>query len=149
MSGPGEDRMGPITYIFSEVGRLYGVQLPQMFGPQRFRSIAWPRQVACYLASELTEASLPQIGRVCGGRDHTTILHAIRRVQDVTKHNREKREEVERVRGIVDSDELTRYAAEAVTGEHARMLIQSLRKTIRDCRETLRRLGVEDTDAPA
>jgi phage tail sheath protein FI len=149
MSGTGEDRMGTITLIFSEVGRLYGVKLPQMFGPRRYRSIAWPRQVACYLASELTEASLPQIGRVCGGRDHTTILHAIRRVEDVTSHSKEKWKEVERIRAIVTNDHLHRFAAKAVSSEQQKRLIRDLQNTIRTCRRALRRLGVEDTDARA
>lgn len=50
-------------------------------GPQRLRRIARPRQVAMYLSRRLTPRSLPQIGRAFGGRDHTTVIHAIRQIE--------------------------------------------------------------------
>lgn len=149
MNGTGEDFTGPVTLVFTEVARAYGLSLRQLIGPQRFQSVAWPRHVAVYLAHEMTGRSLGAIGRVAGGRDHSTICNSIQRVKDVMDHDAVKRAEVARVRAQVDSDELTKLAGEVIGAAHRERLISSIRRTIQDCRETLRRLGVEETDAPA
>ena len=58
-----------------------------MLGRDRSREVALPRQIAMYLAKELTKKSLPEIGELFGGRDHTTVLHAVRKVgSDRTKN---------------------------------------------------------------
>ena len=57
---------------------LYGVSHGDMLGPDRHRAIARPRQIAMYLSRHHTRRSMPEIGRSFGGRDHTTVLHAIR-----------------------------------------------------------------------
>jgi chromosomal replication initiator protein len=54
-----------------------------MYSARRARSIARPRQVAMYLAKQLTSRSLPEIGRKFGGRDHTTVMHAVRKVEEL------------------------------------------------------------------
>lgn len=66
--------------IQSEVCRYYTVTLDEMNGDKRTRRIVRPRQVAMYLARELTDASLPAIGRAFGGRDHTTVMYAVQKV---------------------------------------------------------------------
>ena len=69
-----------IEVIQGEVCRYYGVTLGEMVGDKRTRRIVRPRQVAMYLSRELTDASLPAIGRSFGGRDHTTVMYAVQKV---------------------------------------------------------------------
>ena len=54
-----------------------------MIGPKRVRTIARPRQIAMYLAKQLTSRSLPEIGRRFGGRDHTTIMHGVKKIEEL------------------------------------------------------------------
>jgi chromosomal replication initiator protein len=82
-----------IQEIMSIVTERFGVKLSDLQGRRRSRSIALPRQVCMYFARELTEHSLGEIGGFFGGRDHTTVLHAHklvqqRRQQDVTFRSR-------------------------------------------------------------
>ncbi len=65
------------------VADYYGIRISDMHSKRRVRSIARPRQVAMALAKELTDHSLPEIGQSFGGRDHTTVMHACRRIQDL------------------------------------------------------------------
>jgi len=58
----------------------YGCAVADLEGPSRLRSLAYPRQVAMYLAADMTKLSLPRIGMAFGGRDHTTVLHGQRAV---------------------------------------------------------------------
>jgi chromosomal replication initiator protein len=60
-----------------------------MYSKKRFRSVARPRQVAMALAKELTQQSLPEIGEAFGGRDHTTVLHACRKTQELRETDQE------------------------------------------------------------
>ena len=62
---------------------FYRVRVAEMLSKKRSRSIARPRQMAMALAKELTHHSLPEIGDAFGGRDHTTVLHACRKVQEL------------------------------------------------------------------
>jgi chromosomal replication initiator protein len=71
-----------IDVIQGEVCRYYGVTLDELIGDKRTRRIVGPRQVAMYLSRELTDASLPAIGRSFGGRDHTTVMYAVQKVAD-------------------------------------------------------------------
>ncbi|MGH2915742.1 MAG: helix-turn-helix domain-containing protein, partial [Solirubrobacteraceae bacterium] len=76
---PGERAPVAIADIKSHTCRHFGLSDEELTSPSRASRVAWPRQVAMYLARELTDASLPSIGREFGGRDHTTVLHACRR----------------------------------------------------------------------
>jgi chromosomal replication initiator protein len=76
-----------IAEIQERVAEHFGIWLGEMRSGRRFRRVARPRQVAMYLARELTGRSLPAIGRAFGGRDHTTILHALRRVEALMANN--------------------------------------------------------------
>jgi chromosomal replication initiator protein len=58
-----------------------------MYSKKRPASIALPRQIAMYLSKELTQKSLPEIGELFGGRDHTTVLHAVRKITDTRIKN--------------------------------------------------------------
>ena len=69
-----------IDEIQRQVAEHYHIRIADMLSPSRTRTIARPRQVAMYLAKELTICSLPEIGRKFGGRDHTTVLHATRQI---------------------------------------------------------------------
>jgi chromosomal replication initiator protein len=77
---PGEGSIR-IDLIQGEVCRYYGVTLQELTSEKRTRRIVGPRQVAMYLCRDLTDASLPAIGRAFGGRDHTTVLHAVKKVE--------------------------------------------------------------------
>jgi chromosomal replication initiator protein len=71
-----------IEVIQGEVCRYYSVSHEDLTGDKRTRRIVLPRQVAMYLSRELTDASLPQIGRAFGNRDHTTVMYAVQKVAD-------------------------------------------------------------------
>ncbi|MGQ0609684.1 MAG: chromosomal replication initiator protein DnaA [Paracoccaceae bacterium] len=77
------DRKLTIEEIQRRVAEHYNIRLSDMIGPKRLRTIARPRQVAMYLAKQLTPRSLPEIGRRFGGRDHTTIMHGVRRIEEL------------------------------------------------------------------
>ncbi len=72
------DRKVTIEEIQRKVAEHYNIRLADLVGPKRSRQIARPRQMAMYLAKQLTTRSLPEIGRRFGGRDHTTIMHGVR-----------------------------------------------------------------------
>jgi chromosomal replication initiator protein len=72
-----------IDDILKIVGRHYNVARADLLSPRRARSIVRPRQVGMYLAKKLTPRSLPEIGRRFGGRDHSTVLHAVRKIEEL------------------------------------------------------------------
>ena len=74
------DRKVTVEEIQSAVCQYYGLKPAEMGSPRRSRSVARPRQVAMFLAKTLTALSLPQIGKKFGGRDHTTVMHAVRKI---------------------------------------------------------------------
>ncbi len=76
----------------------FGLSAEELVSPSRTARLAWPRQVAMYLARELTHESLPTIGREFGGRDHTTVLHAWRRTEERMSANVSSRTAVEELR---------------------------------------------------
>jgi chromosomal replication initiator protein len=71
----------PIAHIQAVVAISYGIPADKMKAASRSKAVVWPRQVAMYLARELTLQSLPAIGRLFGGRDHSTVIHAIKCVE--------------------------------------------------------------------
>jgi chromosomal replication initiator protein len=77
------DRKLSIEEIQRKVSEHYNIRLSDMIGPKRLRNIARPRQVAMYLSKQLTPRSLPEIGRRFGGRDHTTIMHGVRKIEEL------------------------------------------------------------------
>ena len=76
-------RQVTIENIQKATANYYGIRLSDLLSKKRTRSIARPRQLAMYLAKELTDKSLPEIGEAFGGRDHTTVLHACRKMQQL------------------------------------------------------------------
>ncbi|MCI5059783.1 MAG: chromosomal replication initiator protein DnaA [Alphaproteobacteria bacterium] len=78
------DRRITIDEIQRKVAEHYNIKLTDMHSARRARQVARPRQVAMYLAKQLTSRSLPEIGRKFGGRDHTTVMHAVRKIEELT-----------------------------------------------------------------
>ncbi len=77
------DRRITIDEIQRKVAEHYSIRLADMHSARRSRNVARPRQVAMFLAKQLTARSLPEIGRKFGGRDHTTVMHAVRKVEEL------------------------------------------------------------------
>lgn len=77
------DRKLTIEEIQRKVAEHYNVRLSDLIGPKRIRTIARPRQVAMYLSKQMTHRSLPEIGKRFGGRDHTTIMHGVRKIEEL------------------------------------------------------------------
>lgn len=75
-----QNRQISVDNIQKTVAHFYKIKVADMYSKKRPASIAKPRQIAMYLAKELTQKSLPEIGELFGGRDHTTILHAVRKI---------------------------------------------------------------------
>ena len=78
-----QDKLVTIENIQKTVGEYYKIRIADLLSKKRSRSIARPRQVAMALAKELTNHSLPEIGNAFGGRDHTTVLHACRKIAEL------------------------------------------------------------------
>ena len=72
----------------------YKIKVADLLSKRRSRSVARPRQVAMYLAKDLTNHSLPEIGDLFGGRDHTTVLHACRKIKELLDTSADIREDV-------------------------------------------------------
>jgi chromosomal replication initiator protein len=87
-----------ISEIKAAACEQFGLSHEELLSPLRTARVAWPRQVAMYLARELTQESLPAIGREFGGRDHTTVLHAWRRIDERISTNADSRAAVEELR---------------------------------------------------
>jgi chromosomal replication initiator protein len=74
-----------------------------MSSARRARAVARPRQVAMYLSKQLTSRSLPEIGRAFGGRDHTTVMHAVRKIEELVKSDSAFAEDVELLTRMLES----------------------------------------------
>jgi chromosomal replication initiator protein len=83
-----QEKLVTIENIQKTVAEYYKIRIADLLSKRRSRSIARPRQVAMALAKELTNHSLPEIGDAFGGRDHTTVLHACRRVKELRETDR-------------------------------------------------------------
>ncbi|ODN69381.1 Chromosomal replication initiator protein DnaA [Methylobrevis pamukkalensis] len=85
------------------VSKHYNVSKQDLLSSRRTRSIVWPRQIAMYLAKSMTPRSLPEIGRRFGGRDHTTVLHAVRKVEDLAGKDDALSQELEILRRMLEN----------------------------------------------
>ena len=92
------DRRITIDEIQRKVAEHYNLRMADMHSARRARNVARPRQVAMYLAKMLTARSLPEIGRKFGGRDHTTVMHAVRKVEELIEGDAQIAQEVDVVR---------------------------------------------------
>ncbi len=92
------DRKVTLDDIQKKVCEHFGLKMADLHGARRSRHLARPRQMAMYLCKQLTTKSLPDIGRSFGGRDHTTVLHAVRKVEDLIRTEAQVAEDVELLR---------------------------------------------------
>jgi len=92
-----------IDEIQRKVADYYTVKLADMMSARRAREVARPRQVAMYLAKKLTPRSLPEIGRRFGGRDHTTVMHAVKRIDELRASDRELDGDIAHLSRLLDS----------------------------------------------
>lgn len=92
-----------IEEIQKKVAEHYNIRLTDMHSPRRSRSVARPRQVAMYLAKSITSRSLPEIGRKFGGRDHTTVMHAVKKIEELKQQDNNFSEDIELLKRLIDS----------------------------------------------
>lgn len=97
----GEPKRVRIEDIQRVVARHYNVSKTELLSNRRTRTIVKPRQVAMYLAKVMTPRSLPEIGRRFGGRDHTTVLHAVRKIEDLSGGDTTLAQELELLRRLI------------------------------------------------
>lgn len=96
------DRRVTIDDIQKRVAEHFNIRVADMHSARRARAVARPRQVAMYLAKQLTSRSLPEIGRKFGGRDHTTVMHAVRRIDELMQNDSTLSEDVELLRRMLE-----------------------------------------------
>ncbi|MEC9267290.1 MAG: chromosomal replication initiator protein DnaA [Pseudomonadota bacterium] len=96
------DRKATIEEIQKRVAEHYNIKVSEMHSARRSRAVARPRQVAMYLSKQLTARSLPEIGRKFGGRDHTTVMHAVKKVDELRQSDHSFAEDVELLRRMLE-----------------------------------------------
>ena len=99
-SGKGHPQLS-ILQIQEEVAKYYHIQLKDLKGKKRVKSIVVPRQIAMYLARELTDNSLPKIGAEFGGKDHTTFIHAHEKIQQLMDSSVSMQNEVSEIKNFL------------------------------------------------
>lgn len=96
------ERKITVEEIQRKVSDHYNIRLSDMIGPKRLRSYARPRQVAMYLCKKMTSRSLPEIGRRFGGRDHTTVMHGVKRIEELKTQDGQIAEDLELLRRALE-----------------------------------------------
>jgi len=91
----------PVSTIQREVCRYYSLSHADLVGSKRSQAIVYPRQVAMYLARELTDMSLPKIGDEFGGRDHTTVMHATAKIQKLMSAQRDVYNQIQQLTNAI------------------------------------------------
>ena len=97
------ERKITIEEIQRKVSEHYNIRISDIVGPKRLRAFARPRQVAMYLSKTLTTRSLPEIGRRFGGRDHTTVMHGVRRIEELRGKDNQIAEDLELLRRALEA----------------------------------------------
>ena len=97
------ERKITVEEIQRRVAEHYNIRMSDMIGPKRVRNFARPRQVAMFLCKQLTSRSLPEIGRHFGGRDHTTVMHGVRRVEELRIQDGQIAEDLEMLRRTLEA----------------------------------------------
>jgi len=97
------ERKVTVEEIMRQVADHYNLRMSDLLSPRRARSVARPRQVAMFLSKMLTSKSLPDIGRRFGGRDHTTVIHAVKRVEELKMTDSQIAEDVELLRRMLEA----------------------------------------------
>jgi len=89
-----QNRQISVENIQKSVADFYSIKVADMYSKKRPANIARPRQIAMFMAKELTQKSLPEIGELFGGRDHTTVLHAVRKIAEERAHDGQLNHEI-------------------------------------------------------
>ena len=97
------DRKITVEEIQRKVSDHFNIRLSDLIGPKRVRTFARPRQMAMYLSKQLTSRSLPEIGRRFGGRDHTTIMHGVRRIEELMVKDSQIADDLELLRRSLEA----------------------------------------------
>jgi len=97
------ERKITVEEIQRKVSEYYNIRISDIVGPKRLRSYARPRQVAMYLCKQLTSRSLPEIGRQFGGRDHTTVMHGVKRIEELKVIDGQIAEDLEMLRRSLEA----------------------------------------------
>ncbi len=97
------NRRVTIEEIQKRVSEHFNVRVTDMHSARRARAVARPRQVAMYLSKQLTSRSLPEIGRKFGGRDHTTVMHAVRKIEEIKATDPSFAEDIELLRRMLEA----------------------------------------------
>ncbi len=97
------ERQVTIEEIQRQVSDHYNIRLSDLIGPKRVRVFARPRQVAMYLSKHMTSRSLPEIGRRFGGRDHTTVMHGVRRIDELRVADAQIAEDLDLLRRTLEA----------------------------------------------
>ena len=97
------ERVLTVEDIQRRVAEYYRIRLADIHSPKRTKTVTVPRQVAMYLAKQLTSKSLPEIGRQFGGRDHTTVLHAVRKIEELMGTQAALMEDIELLRKMLQA----------------------------------------------
>ena len=97
------DRRVTIEEIQKRVAEHFNIRLADMHSARRARAVARPRQVAMYLCKQLTPRSLPEIGRKFGGRDHTTVMHAVRKIEELLAADRALGEDIDLLKRMLET----------------------------------------------
>jgi chromosomal replication initiator protein len=93
-----------IDKIQNVTSNFFSINLDEMLSQRRSRPLARPRQIAMYLAKKLTTRSLPEIGRKFANRDHTTVIHAVKTIDKLSKNDEEMRKNIEEIKLIILND---------------------------------------------
>jgi chromosomal replication initiator protein len=109
-----QNRQISVENIQKTVADFFNIKVADMYSKRRPANIARPRQIAMYLAKELTQKSLPEIGELFGGRDHTTVLHAVRKIAG--DRQKERRVQPRAARAGADPERLISRACGGIFG---------------------------------
>ena len=97
------DRKITVEEIQRKVSDHFNIRLSDLIGPKRVRTFARPRQIAMYLSKQLTSRSLPEIGRRFGGRDHTTVMHGVRKIEELMVKDSQIADDLELLRRSLEA----------------------------------------------
>ena len=96
------DHRVTIEDIQKKVSEHFRIRFTDMHSARRARAVARPRQIAMYLAKQLTSRSLPEIGRKFGGRDHTTVMHAVKKIEELRQTDLSFSDDVDLLRRLLE-----------------------------------------------
>ena len=97
------DRKTTVEEIQRRVSEHYNIRLSDMLGPKRSRNLARPRQIAMYLSKKMTTRSLPDIARRFGGRDHTTVMHGVKKIEELMQQDSQMADDLEMLRRALEA----------------------------------------------